>query len=569
MQVKAAEKEQLIIINKTTNKLAFFENGEIVRTFNVATGKTKEATPEGTFRMVRKIVDRPYYTDNIPGGSPLNPLGDRWLGLEVGQSYGTVYAIHGNNNENSIGKYVSAGCVRMHNEEIRWLYPKVNLYTNVIILRSNDSFEDIAIQNGYLTPEQAAKNAGEELLKKVQTYNNAINSGNITSVNSLYDSLTRQLRTTESKIGQVPGSKNRDALGETYIKPAKKAIERTIYEVSQLRLIQDINNQISANQLNKAEKALAELERLKRRAVDIKKAGNYKALPASIEEDLKKREASAHGSLLSKHLSSFTTAINRGDIVSINAIYDTVTSQIKKTELKIGQVPGSRNRDALGSKYITPAKVAIERTIYEVSQFRLIQDIKKLVDAGKLQEATSNMATLERLKRRSIEIKKAGNYKSLPASVNQTLTESEARTQGLIVSKQLTNFNKAIDSGSITAINEQYDSFTKQLKLLEAKTGQVAGSNNRKEIGQTFITPAKVAVERTIYEVSMYRLMQDINDQIQKGAIDNAKSNFALLNRLERRSEEIKNAGQYQDLPASVMTELASQKKAIEEKLFN
>lgn len=148
-KAEANTKEQLIIINKSSNQLAFFDSGQLVNTYSVATGKTDQLTPEGTFKIVNKIKNRPYYTDNIPGGSPNNPLGDRWLGLDARGTYGTTYAIHGNNNPNSIGKYISAGCVRMYNDDIRSLFDKVKLYTKVVITKSDQSFETIAKQHGY------------------------------------------------------------------------------------------------------------------------------------------------------------------------------------------------------------------------------------------------------------------------------------------------------------------------------------------------------------------------------------------------------------------------------------
>lgn len=148
-KVEANNQGQLIIINKSTNQLAFFDDGQLVKTYPVATGKTDKLTPEGTFKIVNKIKNRPYYTDNIPGGSPNNPLGDRWLGIDARGTNGTVYAIHGNNNPNSIGKYISAGCVRMYNDDIRSLYDKVKLNTKVIITKSDQSFETIARQHGY------------------------------------------------------------------------------------------------------------------------------------------------------------------------------------------------------------------------------------------------------------------------------------------------------------------------------------------------------------------------------------------------------------------------------------
>lgn len=145
----------LIIVNKKTNKLAFFSGGKLEKVFPVATGKTNDLTPEGRFRIVVKIKNRPYYKENIPGGDPANPLGDRWLGLEVNGTYGTTYAIHGNNNEASVGKYVSAGCIRMHNVDIHWLYPRVANKTTVIITSSSQSMENIASSAGYVLGQKS------------------------------------------------------------------------------------------------------------------------------------------------------------------------------------------------------------------------------------------------------------------------------------------------------------------------------------------------------------------------------------------------------------------------------
>ncbi|KAB2336685.1 L,D-transpeptidase family protein [Cytobacillus depressus] len=163
-QFAHASGNQLIIINKASNELAFYEKGELVKTFPVGTGRTEGLTPEGTFPIVNKIKNRPYYTGGIPGGDPKNPLGNRWLGLEVLGTYGTTYAIHGNNNPDSIGKYVSAGCVRMHNEDIRWLFDRVELYTKVSIVNSKKSFDEIAKANGYqLKPPVKVLVSGKEL----------------------------------------------------------------------------------------------------------------------------------------------------------------------------------------------------------------------------------------------------------------------------------------------------------------------------------------------------------------------------------------------------------------------
>jgi lipoprotein-anchoring transpeptidase ErfK/SrfK len=70
------------------------------------------------------------YGPIIPSGSPRNPMGAAVLGLDRGN-----YAIHGTNNPGSVGRFVSHGCIRMHNADILDLYQRVHVGTEVIVLR--------------------------------------------------------------------------------------------------------------------------------------------------------------------------------------------------------------------------------------------------------------------------------------------------------------------------------------------------------------------------------------------------------------------------------------------------
>lgn len=125
-----------IVVDKSTNQLQYYKDEILQKIFPVATGKSISLTPEGNFTIVRKVVN-PYYSRNggIPGGSPLNPLGARWMGLNIGG--GGLYGIHGTNNPSSIGTYASAGCIRMHNQDAIWLYDHTPVGTPVEILRSS------------------------------------------------------------------------------------------------------------------------------------------------------------------------------------------------------------------------------------------------------------------------------------------------------------------------------------------------------------------------------------------------------------------------------------------------
>lgn len=64
----------------------------------------------------------------IPGGSPANPMGAAALTLDW-----QYYAIHGTNAPESIGGFVSYGCIRMLNEDIADLYQRVGIGTVVVV----------------------------------------------------------------------------------------------------------------------------------------------------------------------------------------------------------------------------------------------------------------------------------------------------------------------------------------------------------------------------------------------------------------------------------------------------
>ncbi|MGG3801442.1 N-acetylmuramoyl-L-alanine amidase [Metabacillus fastidiosus] len=131
------------------------------------------------------------------------------------------------------------------------------------------------------------------------------------------------------------------------------------------------------------------------------------------------------GDTLKQYLGELEDTINRGQITEIDKQYDKYSNQIKKVEATIGKVPGSENRRVLLDYYITPAKVAKERVIYEVSQYRLLNKLDALIKQGKLSKAKNDFAVLERLKKRAVDIKIAGNYEKLPSGIEQSLLQLE------------------------------------------------------------------------------------------------------------------------------------------------
>lgn len=78
-------------------------------------------TPE----MLRENPKLPLW---VPGGHPMNPLGVRAMYLG-----GSTYRIHGTDAPWTIGQAVSKGCIRMFNEDVLDLYPRVPVGMKVTV----------------------------------------------------------------------------------------------------------------------------------------------------------------------------------------------------------------------------------------------------------------------------------------------------------------------------------------------------------------------------------------------------------------------------------------------------
>lgn len=117
--------------------------------------------------------------------------------------------------------------------------------------------------------------AGNQLLANVQSFNQTVNSGvlNDTTVQT-YHQFSYQLKKTEGLINKLYDPKVRKLAATKYALPAKISKETVIYEISRYMLIQEIHALIDVNNVEIIESKLAELKRLEKRSIEIKKAGN-------------------------------------------------------------------------------------------------------------------------------------------------------------------------------------------------------------------------------------------------------------------------------------------------------
>jgi lipoprotein-anchoring transpeptidase ErfK/SrfK len=74
------------------------------------------------------MAENPRLPRWVPGGHPMNPLGVR--ALYLGSS---AYRIHGTDAPWTIGTAVSKGCIRLYNQDVLDLYPRVPIGAKVTV----------------------------------------------------------------------------------------------------------------------------------------------------------------------------------------------------------------------------------------------------------------------------------------------------------------------------------------------------------------------------------------------------------------------------------------------------
>jgi lipoprotein-anchoring transpeptidase ErfK/SrfK len=78
--------------------------------------------------MIEREAEKGIEIPDFMEGGPNNPLGAR--ALYIG---GTIFRVHGTNNESSIGGAVSSGCIRMMNADVIDLYNRVKVGSRIYV----------------------------------------------------------------------------------------------------------------------------------------------------------------------------------------------------------------------------------------------------------------------------------------------------------------------------------------------------------------------------------------------------------------------------------------------------
>lgn len=99
-----------------------------------------------------EMIARQPYLPRFVAGGPGNPLGA--AAMYLGHS---AYRIHGTNDPSTIGKFVSSGCIRLTNEDVKDLFGRVRVGAKVIVLpKSGPGIGSVQVDNNSLSPRKRA-----------------------------------------------------------------------------------------------------------------------------------------------------------------------------------------------------------------------------------------------------------------------------------------------------------------------------------------------------------------------------------------------------------------------------
>lgn len=131
--------DEVILLRQGENRVHLYQNGDITRSYTVATGQPEYPTPTGVFE-VTELRYMPTWINPDPTGwgasmpaeiapGPSNPLGTRAINWSA-----PAIRFHGTLSTDTLGYNASHGCVRMAMSDVEEFYELVDVGTPIVSL---------------------------------------------------------------------------------------------------------------------------------------------------------------------------------------------------------------------------------------------------------------------------------------------------------------------------------------------------------------------------------------------------------------------------------------------------
>ncbi len=216
-----------IIVSFSDRKLYFITAPGLADTYPIAIPR-EQSRWEGVTSVSQKrenpswtptptmLAENPRLPRWVPGGHPMNPLGNR--ALYLGSS---AYRIHGTDAPWTIGTAASKGCVRLFNKDVADLYPRVKMGAKVTV-----TWKSYGSGKGNELATKAAPDSGAGSDTTASAEKNA-NSGKHTAGEQSYASVSLfDYNDTEPATSKPVVARPAKAQADVAEQPSRKAVER-------------------------------------------------------------------------------------------------------------------------------------------------------------------------------------------------------------------------------------------------------------------------------------------------------------------------------------------------------
>ncbi len=214
VRIDAPNKPGEIIVSFSDRKLYFITAPGMAMSYPIAIPREQDRW-QGQTSVTQKrenpswtptpsmIKENPKLPRWVPGGHPLNPLGNR--ALYLGSS---MYRIHGTDAPWTIGTAVSKGCIRMYNKDALDIYERAKIGAKVIVTWNTYKFTPLEGQANIAQSNVGQSNAaqsgvGQSKPSDTQTSNIGNGAPAATAAGAAASSQPTSRPTRNSNVGRI------------------------------------------------------------------------------------------------------------------------------------------------------------------------------------------------------------------------------------------------------------------------------------------------------------------------------------------------------------------------------
>lgn len=135
-------------------------------------------------------------------------------------------------------------------------------------------------------------------------------------------------------------------------------------------------------------------------------------------------------------------------------------------------------------------------------------------------------------------------------------SETVVINEGKELKSLLASISKSISAGDIEQVSKKYDSFNKQIILVQGKLAKITDKGKKKNLYNSYVKSSIATKERVMYEVSEFRLLNGLDKYLIAKNEKQINASLEKLSKLKKQATDIKKKKHYSALPKSIRSYL-------------